>query len=349
MASGILLIPEIPPELRAAAQIGKLVPFIGSGVSVLAGCPEWRKLAAQALLPFVTASKLSFSKYEQLTKVHVLPDGAKVPAIHPRVQLSIALGLQNATGIAIPFKQILHSGEGLKNPEGRKIYSDVCKLAHAHVTTNYDMWPDYKFVVPELAVGPDTGMGEADKAPAVDEERICIYDRTKFLPASLVAGSVLHLHGSVRDPKTMVLAQRDYLMLYANDRNFKEPDEENLVLTFLHHLFQRKTVLFMGYGAEEMETLEYVISKSRYVQGAKPEEKHYMLQGFGPEEVDRFEVLRDYYAELGIVVLPFLVDKRGIGWKQLAVVIEYYAKEMPASTPMVAQGLKDMESFLART
>jgi len=299
-------------------------------------------------MPFVTVGKLSYGKYDQLTKIHLLLDGANAPAIHPRVQLSIALRLQQATGIAIPFEQILHPGSGLKNPDGRKIYSDVCKLAHALVTTNYDKWPDFNFIVPELAVGPDAGMAQADKAPAVDEERIYIYDRKKFLPASLVAGSVMHLHGSVRDPRTMVLAQRDYLMLYANDRNFKEPSEENLVLTFLHHLFLRRTVLFMGYGAEEMETLEYVISKSRYAHGASPEEKHYMLQGFEPGQVDRYEVMRDYYAELGIVVLPFLVDYRSNGWKQLGAVIEHFASEMPASTPMVAQGLKDMESFLDR-
>jgi len=348
LASGIPFIPEIPPELRAAAQIGKLVPFIGSGVSVLAGCPNWRELAAQALMPFVTAGKFSYGKYHQLTEVYSVHGGAEIPAVHPRVQLSIALRLQTATGIAIPYEQILHPGEGLKKPEGRKIYSDICKLAHAHVTTNYDKWSDFKFAVPELAVGPGVGTQQADRTPDVDEERIYIYDRTKFLPAALVAGSVVHLHGSVRDPDSMVLAQRDYLNLYANDRNFKDPTEENLVLTFLHHLFLLKTVLFMGYGAEELEILEYVISKSRYVRGSRPEKKHYMLQGFEPDQEERFEVLNDYYAELGIMVLPFRVDHRGIGWKQLGVVIENFAKEMPASTPMVAQGLIEMESFLER-
>ena len=39
------LIPEIPATLREAAQVGTLIPFIGAGVSRLAGCPSWEQLA----------------------------------------------------------------------------------------------------------------------------------------------------------------------------------------------------------------------------------------------------------------------------------------------------------------
>ena len=37
--------PEVPPGLREAAQLTKLVPFVGAGASKLAGCPDWNEFA----------------------------------------------------------------------------------------------------------------------------------------------------------------------------------------------------------------------------------------------------------------------------------------------------------------
>jgi hypothetical protein len=36
-------IPEVPPALREAAQLTKLIPFVGAGASKLAGCPDWNE------------------------------------------------------------------------------------------------------------------------------------------------------------------------------------------------------------------------------------------------------------------------------------------------------------------
>ena len=61
----------------------------------------------------------------------------------------------------------------------------------------------------------------------------------------------------------MILTTQDYIRHYANDRRADGPEGENRVLTFLEFLFSEKNVLFIGYGLEELEILEYVIGKAR--------------------------------------------------------------------------------------
>ena len=45
MSDPILPIPRIPDGLRQAAQRGRLVIFVGAGISKLAGCPDWSEFA----------------------------------------------------------------------------------------------------------------------------------------------------------------------------------------------------------------------------------------------------------------------------------------------------------------
>ena len=81
MADGILPIPPIPQPLRDAAQRGTLIPFVGAGASVLAGCPTWAQLADGALRACIDANKFT---YAQL---------AQIEHLSPRVKLSIARSL----------------------------------------------------------------------------------------------------------------------------------------------------------------------------------------------------------------------------------------------------------------
>src|SRR5437868_14867775 len=70
----------------------------------------------------------------------------------------------------------------------------------------------------------------------------------------------------------------DYITQYAAyNRTSRDPQTENPVLTFLDFLFRHRTVLFVGYGLEELEILEYVLAKGPRGAG---EVRHYMLQGY---------------------------------------------------------------------
>jgi hypothetical protein len=49
MSIELLQIPDVPQGLREAALRGNLIPFIGAGVSILAGCPGWNDFADAVL------------------------------------------------------------------------------------------------------------------------------------------------------------------------------------------------------------------------------------------------------------------------------------------------------------
>lgn len=84
---------------------------------------------------------------------------------------------------------------------------------------------------------------------------VSIHNVNDFLPAALTqSNTVIHLHGSVADPTGMILTTHDYIQRYANDRRTGDAKTENRTLTFLEHLFEYYTVLFVGYGLEELET-----------------------------------------------------------------------------------------------
>jgi NAD-dependent SIR2 family protein deacetylase len=41
----IIEIPELPPQIKLAAELGELVIFIGAGMSYELGCSDWNGLA----------------------------------------------------------------------------------------------------------------------------------------------------------------------------------------------------------------------------------------------------------------------------------------------------------------
>lgn len=122
--------------------------------------------------------------------------------------------------------------------------------------------------------------------------------------------------------------------------------DENRILTFLEYLFDQKRVLFLGYGLEELEILEYVILKARRSsEGPIQEAKHYLLQGFFSHQEQLFRSLRRYYLrECGIELVPFLRDQKD--WDQLVDVIESWATLAPASEPLVLQKTQEMGELL---
>jgi hypothetical protein len=143
----------------------------------------------------------------------------------------------------------------------------------------------------------------------------------------------------------MILTTQHYVRHYANDRNFRDTGKENNVLTFLDFLFREKNVLFVGYGLDELEILEYVIGKARLDRGAdRTELRHFLLQGFFSHEQEIARSLIPYYRECGIELIPFLRDY--LDWDQLIEVLDEFARLSPAGPAMKIQTLKEMEALL---
>jgi hypothetical protein len=123
-----------------------------------------------------------------------------------------------------------------------------------------------------------------------------------------------------------------------------DAQRENRTLTFLSHLFQSKTVLFVGYGLEDLEILEYVIQKARMLSPGEEEARHFMLQGYFSHEYELMRSLTQYYKQCDIQLLPFQRDQKD--WSQLIEVVEEFAEVMPATTPLNLQIQMEMEALL---
>lgn len=323
-------IPRLPPGLKEAALRGTLIPFVGAGASRLAGCPDWNGFADQALRYFVDQGKFTYGQLEQLRQQH------------PRVKLSIALGLQRKHKLYINFDAILYPNGRNTDPKGRRLYEALSKLGKTFVTTNYDDWLDTTISPPPLTTSAAEGTG----TPTIGQKPTVIYKVEDLTPDNLERpNTVFHLHGSLLDPNGMILTTQNYIRHYANDRRADSAERENRVLTFLEFLFSAKNVLFVGYGLAELEILEYVIGKARLsAEPGKTEMRHFILQGFFSHEEELASGLSDYYAECGIQLVPFLRDQKD--WEQLVDVLEAYARIAPASAPLNVQIFKDMEDLL---
>ena len=119
-------IPPLPPGLKEAALRGTLIPFIGAGASRIAGCPNWNDFADRTLRYFVDQGKFTHGQLAQLSQQH------------PRIKLTIALGLQRRHNLPIKFDAILYPDGRNTNPKGRRLYEALSKFGKTFVTTNYD-------------------------------------------------------------------------------------------------------------------------------------------------------------------------------------------------------------------
>jgi hypothetical protein len=117
----------------------------------------------------------------------------------------------------------------------------------------------------------------------------------------------------------MVVSTRQYLEHY-RDLN---------VQTFLQTLFERDyTVLFVGYGLEEEEIIDYVTLKNHGpLRGDVQEAKHFWLYPRLTFQEARFKHLSRYYLNLcNVKLVPFSIDR--FGHSQLLDVIAQWTKQL---------------------
>ena len=305
--------PEITEDLYLAAGSKGLVPFIGAGVSKLAGYPDWKDFADMTLRFFAEKGKLNYAQYDQIS------------SLSPRVKLSIAVDLEKRHNLPIDFEEILQPPSP-NDKQREKVYRHVLGLfqfSKTFVTTNYDKELDALSPASSMVLdGKNESKGESVLPPS------CIYKHNEIKVDCLYKeNSVIHIHGSVHDRESMVLTTTDYLTRYSGH---KYDGHENPYLTFLQELFNQRTVLFVGYGLEELEILEHIIQKGI----DKPQDgsqngalTHYVLQGFFSHQIEMARSMQSYFQSFGISLLPFSLDTHE--WHGLVNVIGYLNKELP--------------------
>ncbi|MEG8945625.1 SIR2 family protein [Rosettibacter firmus] len=303
-------IPDVPDEIISAAQHGRLVLFIGAGLSRIIGCPSWDEFACLFLKVLYEKKIINYHEYEKLQHL----DARKLLSICRKLYEK-KLGKKSLDFI----KSFLTAKDDLN--EKFNIYDNLYSFNAIYVTTNYD---DYLDKVAQRSIKNTTYINSSNSIENPIEKdsskNNIIYKKEELLISNLINGYVIHLHGSILDESNLILTVTDYIKHY-------KPDSKSVIL--LEEIFKNYTVLFVGYGLEEFEILELLVSKSN---PSKQEVKHFMLYPIFKNEINLLKFYEEYYKELGIQLVPYPIDENG--YEHLAEVISTWAKIIgPQSRP----------------
>jgi hypothetical protein len=239
--------PSIPTEIFEAASSGKLVLFIGAGVSRIIGCPSWINFALQQLKDLREKKAINYHEYSNLK------------SLDARKLLSICRSIYRKNNIETPsMKSLLKGKEELIKKF--KIYNDLYNFKAIYITTNYDDYLDEIIQRPIYKNEVEINLKDVSQIH-IDEEKTkgkIIHQNKDMLISNLINGNVIHFHGSVNDEKNVVMTIVDYMKHY---KHGLKP------AVFLQEVFEKYIVLFVGYGLEEYEIIEFLISKSSTEKG----------------------------------------------------------------------------------
>ena len=297
-------IPDIPPEIQQAALNGDLVLFVGAGVSMLVGLPSWSGLAWSVLNDLREKGYINYSELEQLKP------------LDPKKQLSIAELIAEENGFTLELARHLTAEKGDKG-----IYKFLNEIGCACVTTNYDELLSPRFY--------QTSDGSTTAAPVTR-----VPQKNDFHAGHLnIPGTVVHLHGSVSQPETMVVTTKHYLAHY----------DDEMVQHFLNELFEKKTVLFIGYSLEEAEILEHILRRGG-VKNTKVK-KRFALQAFFLSQDPLYRKLHDYYQKsFGVHLIGFVRDHND--FSQLEIIAKTWAEQIEVRPPALTEDLEYMDEVL---
>lgn len=297
-------VPSIPAEIIEAASNGRLVVFIGAGVSRIIGCPSWEEFALKYLEYLQKEGIISFHEHENLK------------SLDARKLLSICRNIFIQNNIKPPsMKSIFEGNKDLIKKY--KIYDDLYSFNSIYVTTNYDTFLD------DLAINQtfkqELRVKSEEKIDAEINERKppdrVFFRKEDILIDKLKNGNIIHLHGSLNNENEAIMTIMDYLNYYA-------PGQKPSV--FLQEIFKHYTVLFVGYGLEEYEILEFLVKYSPETNN--DECRHFMLYPMFKKNNNILRFYNDYYKDLGIRLIPYSIDN--IGFEQLSIVIKWWANQI---------------------
>jgi hypothetical protein len=298
-------IPELPDEIRQVGLDGNLVFFVGAGISMLVGLPSWEELAWKALYDLREKGLFNYSELELMKGL----DAKKL--------LSIAEVVADQNGIKLDLSKYLNGNGAHKN----EIYYYLNKIGCVCVTTNYDELLEPKYF--------RTKDGSSTESPLNR-----INQKNDFHAGHLnIPSTVMHLHGSKSKPETMVFTTLQYLEHYDDD----------IVKNFLKELFNKKTVMFMGYRLEEAEILEHILRKGNVVD--TKDKRRFALMPFFKSQEPLYKKLYEYYRKsFGVHLLGYTRDTKD--YSQLEDIFRIWSEQIVIKEPALVDDLEFLDEVL---
>ncbi len=303
-----LEIKEIPDineydDILNAAKTGRLVIFVGAGVSKLIGLPLWKEFAYNRLETIYRHGLVDYRTYNDLKN------------LEPKKLLTICKMFMDENSITPqPAKEVFKINDYKKYKE---VYEKLYSMRAIYVTTNYDECLD-NFALNLVEDSTCSVDSSRMTVPLKTPKGEVIINKSNLLESKLENGNVIHIHGSVNDESEMIVTLNDYMLHYGNLSKDNHPE----LSIFLDRIFNTKyVVLFIGYGLDEYEILEYMLSK---VTSPKRTRTHYLLYSCFKEDMKLVSLLKKYYLGFGVELIPYDTSKKG--YDQLITIIDEWSK-----------------------
>jgi len=290
-------IPEIPEEIISAVNKKKLAVFIGAGVSRIAGCSSWKDLASKVIKDYYNKGIISFKQ-----KNLILHNN------DPRKIITIAYNFLRDQRQDIFYrslkKSLLYKKHKRTKQKKINIYENIYKLRGIFITTNADCLFHYKFKPQNI-----------------------FYNKEDLHPDNISRNRLFHIHGNIKGKDDLVFTLSQYIERY-NISNFR---------AFLEEIFNKFTILFLGYSLSEFDLLSFMGRNRSSL-------KNFILSPFYSGEGDRLKFEQAYYKDLGVQVVPYLKDI--CGYKQLDIVLKHWIIKINQSSLYIHSAFSETEDAI---
>jgi len=294
-------VPKVPEDILQRAREGKLCFFLGSGLSKLLGCKGWKDLSNNLTEMCFERNYINFRQKESIMAIN-----------EPKKIITICRNIfrdnHHENDFYKQIKKCLKTNKAYETQNIYKVLSELFGIIPAlYLTTNIDRNFDSTFPGSVLFTEKD------------------------FSPNNILPDRLYKIHGTIEHPNTTILTVQDYLDRYRKGEFH----------AFLAAIFSEYSIIFLGYGLEEFEILDFLVTT---MDRKQMEPKHCILLPYYKEEKYLQAFDADYFKPLGIKVVGYKKDVTG--YAQLYTVIKKWKKELIGLTDMQYEAIKDMEEMV---
>lgn len=184
------------------------------------------------------------------------------------------------------------------------LYNELAGISAVYITTNIDTHFDSAF-----------------------KDRIA-YRENEFTPEDISRDKLYKIHGTIEDESSLVFTLPRYFKRYRNP----------VFQSFMTKIFADFSVVFLGYGLDEFEVLDFLLNK---YEKETSEQKHWILLPYYKDETYLLDYDKLYFGSMGISVIGYKKDEEG--YNQLFNVIRKWRTEFRELSPIVDEDIKEME------
>ncbi len=272
----------IPPDIeRLFLKSEKVAVFVGAGVSKLIGLPLWSDLAYKAIECLLNENIISYFEYKKIQN----------EVISPKQKMTIFHDLLPKTSAKANrfYEENVNKDDKDNNPYDLLVNFDWIKI-----TSNIDNEFFKALDSAALEYKKEINLEELIKIPQRNAKKITGNFSAK---TPIDSNTIYQIHGSLDNVAEAIVTTKDYIEAYYQ--------KESGLSEFLIKIFDEYNVIFIGYGLEEFEVLERVLSST------KDYTKRYVLYPTYLNEMNYFRVIRKYFKNLHIEPIAYYLDFNG--------------------------------------